>query len=177
MRLAALKRFAESSDTALQRLKSSLFSPVSEISSNLQIVSQISLCSSVFGKLLSLTTTDKELYTFVLKRIFMYAITRILPAVNNKKCINDVAPDNVKLMATYYNAVRKCCCEQTYSSDDLLHEMAKMIDERIAFLSDFCWGYQCECCYYFNGERNWVCCRSKSGSTRHVIFRVNWSDC
>jgi hypothetical protein len=69
----------------------------------------------------------------------MYAITRILPAVNNKKCINDVATDNVKLMSTYYNAVRKCCCEQNYSSDDLLHEMAKMIDERIAFLSDFCW--------------------------------------
>jgi hypothetical protein len=35
----------------------------------------------------------------------MYAITRILPAVNNKKSLNDVAPDNIKLMAMYYNAV------------------------------------------------------------------------
>jgi hypothetical protein len=99
MRLAALKRFAESSDIALQKLKSSMFSSVSEISSNLQIVSQIGLCSSIFGKILALTATDKELQTFVLKRIFMYAITRILPAVNNKKCINDVAVDNIKLMS------------------------------------------------------------------------------
>lgn len=52
MRLAALKRFAESSDITLQKLKSALFSPVSEIASNLQILSQISLCNAVFDKLL-----------------------------------------------------------------------------------------------------------------------------
>lgn len=50
-----------------------------------------------------MTANEKELQTFVYKRIFMYAITRIIPAVNNRKMLNGVAPDNIKLIHAYYN--------------------------------------------------------------------------
>ncbi len=56
MRLAALKRFSESSDQFLQKLKSSLLSPQSELNSNIQIESQLGLCATIFKKLLSITS-------------------------------------------------------------------------------------------------------------------------
>ena len=94
------------------------------------------MCGSLFGKLLCLTTHDKELQTFVYKRIFMYAITRILPAVNNKKMLNEVSHDNIKLMLSYYSSIHECCLDQLKrnQSDELLKEMKVMVEERIFYL-------------------------------------------
>ncbi len=66
----------------------------------------------------------------------MYAITRILPAVNNKKSLNSVARENIKLMLSYYEGIYSCCLEQLNGdkSDDLMQEMEPMIKERIQFL-------------------------------------------
>ena len=60
---------------------------------------------------MALTSNDQDLSTFVYKRVIMYAITRIIPAVNSKKLLNQVANDNIKLMLAYYNLVRECCVE------------------------------------------------------------------
>ena len=68
----------------------------------------------------------------------MYAITRIIPAVNSKKLLNQVANDNIKLMLVYYNLVRECCVEQLKTNQfdyELLQEMASMADERSSYLS------------------------------------------
>ena len=68
----------------------------------------------------------------------MYAITRIIPAVNSKKLLNEVAHDNIKLMLAYYSLVRGCCVEQLKKNQfdfELLQEMAQMAEERITYLN------------------------------------------
>jgi len=68
----------------------------------------------------------------------MYAITRIIPAVNNKKLLNEVSHNNIKLLHTYYSLISDCCREQLSVNQydfELLQEMSQMVDERVNYLN------------------------------------------
>jgi hypothetical protein len=65
--------------------------------------------SQIHSKLLENTLEHKELQDFYLKRILMYAVTRIIPTVTNKRCLEGVSRDNVNLMLVYYKQLQGHC--------------------------------------------------------------------
>lgn len=67
----------------------------------------------------------------------MYAVTRILPTVTNKRCLEGVSKDNVRLMLQYYTQLDNLCQQQWVpqsDKDSLIIEIAHMCTERVQFL-------------------------------------------
>ena len=80
LRMKALQKFAESADTFLAKLRNLFFSQ----QSFLQVERYVNLSLKVIGKVFQLVKADPVLLKFANRRIFMYAITRVLPSVTHR---------------------------------------------------------------------------------------------
>ena len=80
LRMKALQKFAESADTFLAKLRNLFFSQ----QSFLQVERYVNLSLKVIGKVFELVQGDAVLLKFANRRIFMYAITRVLPSVTHR---------------------------------------------------------------------------------------------
>ena len=80
LRTKALQKFAESTDAFLAKLRNLFYSK----QSFLQVERCVSLCLKVITKVFELVSKDKDLLNLAIRRIYMYAITRVLPSVNTK---------------------------------------------------------------------------------------------
>ena len=80
LRMKALQKFAESADTFLAKLRNLFFSQ----QSFLQVERYVNLSLKVIGKVFQLVKGDPVLLKFANRRIFMYAITRVLPSVTHR---------------------------------------------------------------------------------------------
>ena len=61
------------------------------------------------SKLLQNTAELTDLQDFYLKRILMYAVTRIIPTVANKRFLDGISQENIKLMLAYYKQLQGHC--------------------------------------------------------------------
>jgi hypothetical protein len=98
--LYGLRQFAEAADTSLTKFKNLIYLPTSD--NALQLERTILLYSQMHCKLFESTSQNEELQNFFFKRIVMYAITRVFPTVTNRKAMDGVCSQNVKLLRLYF---------------------------------------------------------------------------
>lgn len=101
LRMKALQKFAESADTFLAKLRNLFFSQ----QSHLQVERFVSLALKVIGKVFELVQHDPILLKFANRRIFMYAVTRVLPSVTHRAedfLGTNITRENLANMLRYY---------------------------------------------------------------------------
>jgi len=101
LRMMALQKFAESADTFLAKLRNLFFSQ----QSFLQVERFVNLALKVIGKVFDLVQADPALLKFANRRIFMYAITRVLPSVTHRAedfLGTNISKQNLANMLRYY---------------------------------------------------------------------------
>ena len=96
----------------------------------------VSLSLKVIGKVFELVKDDSALLKFANRRIFMYAVTRVLPSVTHKAedfLATNISQQNLASMLKYYEGLssEECVPESIRSA---VQEELKLAYERRDFL-------------------------------------------
>ena len=131
LRTKALQKFAESTDAFLAKLRNLFYSK----QSFLQVERCVSLCLKVITKVFELVSKDKDLLNLTIRRIYMYAITRVLPSVNTKPeafVATKISRQNLGNMLNYFQGLSEHCVPEELK--DTVSNELKLAYERRDFL-------------------------------------------
>ena len=131
LRLKALQKFAECTDTFLAKLRNLFYSQ----QSFLQVERYVNLSLKVIAKVFELVQKDSELLKFANRRIFMYAVTRVLPSVNTRAedfLATNISRQNLGNMLNYYEGLSDKCVPADIQ--DQVNDELKLAYERRDFL-------------------------------------------
>ena len=131
LRTKALQKFAESTDAFLAKLRNLFYSK----QSFLQVERCVSLCLKVITKVFELVSKDKDLLNLTIRRIYMYAITRVLPSVNTKPeafVATKISRQNLGNMLNYFQGLSEHCVPEKLK--ETVSNELKLAYERRDFL-------------------------------------------
>ena len=129
LRMKALQKFAEAADTFLAKLRNLFFSQ----QSFLQVERYVSLSLKVIGKVFELVKDDAILLKFANRRIFMYAITRVLPSVTHRAedfLATNISKQNLASMLKYYQGLSSEECVPGTVAQAVADELKLALERR-----------------------------------------------